>query len=93
MVGCLLFLVGFIGVIMFFWEIFLLVIGSFSFRWHLFLLSIILFIGSIVISIWYDKNNVKICVGQKSKVKQTEKQKIEVIKNEEILKKYLLIIL
>ena len=87
MVGCLLFLVGFIGVIMFFWEIFLLVIGSFSFRWHLFLLSIILFIGSIVISIWYDKNNVKICVGQKSKVKQTEKQKIEVIKNEEILKK------
>lgn len=55
MVGCLLFLVGFIGVIMFFWEILLLMIGSFSFRWSFLFLSIILFIGSIAIAIWYDE--------------------------------------
>lgn len=55
MVEGLLIIVGFIGIMMFMWELILLMVGSMSFSGSLLFLSIISFIGSIVIGVWYDE--------------------------------------
>lgn len=66
MVEGLLIIVGFIGIMMFMWELILLMVGSMSFSGSLLFLSIISFIGSIVIGVWYDEKNM----GKKENVKQ-----------------------
>lgn len=66
MVEGLLIIVGFIGIMMFMWELILLMVGSMSFSGSLLFFSIISFIGSIVIGVWYDEKNM----GKKENVKQ-----------------------